>query len=68
VQGHQGEYFDYFFRAISADPSKITAEARALYTVDHALVPNAGHFTQEEAPQDTWRLAETTRALEPRAR
>jgi pimeloyl-ACP methyl ester carboxylesterase len=24
--------------------------------VDHALVPNAGHFTQEEAPQDTWRL------------
>jgi pimeloyl-ACP methyl ester carboxylesterase len=121
VQGHQGEYFDYFFRAISADPSKITAEARALYTqayatdsaltagfnwyrtfpedasanndassqipvttpllylrgdkeggqisdyvdglrsaglthVHHALVPNAGHFTMEEAPQDTWRL------------
>ena len=24
--------------------------------VDHALVPNAGHFTQEEAPEDTWRL------------
>lgn len=24
--------------------------------VDHALVPNAGHFTQEEAPEHTWRL------------
>jgi pimeloyl-ACP methyl ester carboxylesterase len=22
--------------------------------VDHALVPNAGYFTQEEAPEDTW--------------
>ncbi len=31
VQGHQGEYFDYFYDAISADPSKITGEARALY-------------------------------------
>ena len=31
VQGHQGEYFDYFYGAISADPSKITAEVRALY-------------------------------------
>ena len=121
VQGHQAEYFDYFYDAISADPSKITAEARAVYAqayatggaltagfnwyrtfpqdaaankeansqatmttrllylrgekeggqigdyldglrsagmthVDHALVPNAGHFTQEEAPEDTWRL------------
>jgi pimeloyl-ACP methyl ester carboxylesterase len=121
VQGHQGEYFDYFYDAISADPSKITAEARAVYAqayatnsaltagfnwyrtvpqdaaankeansqapmatrllylrgekegghlvdyldglrsagmthVDHAVVPNAGHFTQEESPEDTWRL------------
>jgi pimeloyl-ACP methyl ester carboxylesterase len=120
VQGHQRQYFDYFYDAISADPSKITADARAVYTqayatdgaltagfnwyrtfpqdaeankelnqlpigtrllylrgdkeggqindyldglrssgitrVDHALVPNAGHFTQEEAPEDTWRL------------
>jgi pimeloyl-ACP methyl ester carboxylesterase len=121
VQGHQGEYFDYFYDAIAADPSKITAEARAVYAqayatdsaltagfnwyrtfpqdaaankeadsqapmatrllylrgekeggrindyldglrsagltrVDHALVPNAGHFTPEEAPEDTWRL------------
>jgi pimeloyl-ACP methyl ester carboxylesterase len=24
--------------------------------VDHAVVPNAGHFTQEESPEDTWRL------------
>jgi len=120
VQGHQGEYFDYFYGAISADPSKITAEVRALYaqaystdsaltagfnwyrtfpvdaeankkatnqaavatrvlylrgekeggdlddylgglraaglSVGAVLVPNAGHFTQEEAPEDTWRL------------
>lgn len=119
VQGHQGEYFAYFYDAISADPSKVTPEARAAYAeayatdsaltagfnwyrtfpldaaankeansqaamrllylrgekeggqmsdyldglrsagmthVDHALVPNAGHFTQEEAPEDTWRL------------
>ena len=121
VQGHQAEYFDYFYEAISANPSKISAEARAAYAeayatdsalaagfnwyrtfpqdaaankkvnnqapiptrllylrgekeggqisdyvdglrsagmthVDQALVPNAGHFTQEEAPEDTWRL------------
>jgi pimeloyl-ACP methyl ester carboxylesterase len=24
--------------------------------VDHGLVPDAGHFTQEEAPEQTWRL------------
>jgi pimeloyl-ACP methyl ester carboxylesterase len=121
VQGHQSEYFEYFYGAISADPSKITPEARAVYAqayatgsaltagfnwyrtfphdaaanneassrasvttpllylrgdkeggqisdyldglrsagltqVGHALVPNAGHFTQEEAPEDTWAL------------
>jgi pimeloyl-ACP methyl ester carboxylesterase len=121
VQGHQREYFDYFYDAISADPSKITAEDRAIYAqaystdtaltagfdwyrrfpedaransedtsqaptttrllylrgehegghleeyagglrsgglarVESALVPNAGHFTQEEAPDATWRL------------
>jgi pimeloyl-ACP methyl ester carboxylesterase len=121
VQGHQGEYFDYFYDAISADPSKITPEVRAVYAgayatdsaltagfnwyrtfpqdaaanrepnnqasmatpllylrgeregghisdyvdglrsagithIDHALVPNAGHFTQEEAPENTWQL------------
>lgn len=121
VQGHQREYFDYFYDAISAEPSKITAEARAVYAqayatdsalaagfnwyrafprdaaankeaesrapmatpllylrgekeggkveeyldgfqaagfahLDHALVPNAGHFPQEEAPENTWRL------------
>jgi pimeloyl-ACP methyl ester carboxylesterase len=124
VQGHQSEYFDYFYDAISADPSKITADARAVYAeayatdsaltagfnwdrtfphdaaankepgnqlpvetrllylrgekeggqindyldglrssgirhVEYALVPNAGHFTQEEAPEETWeRIAE----------
>ena len=124
LRGHQGEYFEYFeylYDAISADPSKNTAEARAVHAqayatdstliaginwyrtfpqdaaankeadsqapmatrllylrgekeggqindyldgvrsagmtrVDHAPVPNAGHSTQEEAPEDTWRL------------
>jgi pimeloyl-ACP methyl ester carboxylesterase len=31
VQGHQGEYFDYFYNALSADPGSITAEARSAY-------------------------------------
>jgi pimeloyl-ACP methyl ester carboxylesterase len=121
VQGRQREYFDYFYDVLSADPDKITAQARADYVqayatdsaltagfnwyrtfakdavenreaagrqgvrtpvlylrgeqesgqigayvegfraaglvrVDHGLVPAAGHFTQEEAPDDTWRL------------
>jgi pimeloyl-ACP methyl ester carboxylesterase len=119
VQGHQSEYFDYFYRAISADPAKITPEARAAYAkaystnaaltagfnwyrafpqdaadnrephhptttpllylrgdheggdinsyvtglkdagvthVEQGIVPESGHFTQEEAPEETWRL------------
>ena len=120
VTGRQAEYFGYFYDIISANPAKITAEARAGYVeayatdtaltagfnwyrafpldaeqnrqlsatpvtthllylrgeheggdigayvtgfreagctrVDHAVVPGAGHFTQEEAPEDTWRL------------
>jgi len=121
VRGHQGKYFDYFYDTISAAPSKITPEVRAVHAqayatdsaltagfnwyrtfpqdaavnmeagsqaplatpllylrgereggqindylegfrsagmthVDHALVPNAGHFTQEEAPEDTWQV------------
>ncbi len=24
--------------------------------IDHGVIPNAGHFTQEEAPEETWRL------------
>jgi pimeloyl-ACP methyl ester carboxylesterase len=30
--------------------------AAGLTQVEPAVVPNAGHFTQEEAPEDTWRL------------
>ncbi len=122
VQGRQEDYFGYFYDALSADPSKITADARraqeAAYASDSALtasfnwyrafprdvedsqrasagppvstpllylrgererggdigpyvqglrdagvtnvqsalVPGAGHFTQEEAPAETWRL------------
>jgi len=36
VQGHQSEYFEYFYGAISADPSKITPEARAVYAQAYA--------------------------------
>jgi pimeloyl-ACP methyl ester carboxylesterase len=122
VQGRQREYFDYFYAALSADPAKITEEARRAYAaayasdsaltagfswfrafsrdaaanlrasegahvttpvlylrgekerggdisgysgglrgaglthLEQAVVPDAGHFTQEEAPQETWRL------------
>lgn len=31
VQGHQGEYFDFFYDALAADPRSITAEARDAY-------------------------------------
>jgi pimeloyl-ACP methyl ester carboxylesterase len=120
VQGHQAEYFDYFFSAISADAAKITPESREAYVqayasdtaltagfdwyrafprdaaenrqtagqqvttpvlyirgehetgnidayvaglrgagvvgIQQGVVPGAGHFTQEEAPEETWRL------------
>jgi pimeloyl-ACP methyl ester carboxylesterase len=118
VQGRQREYFDFFYDVLSADPAKITPEARASYVrayssdaaltagfswyrafaqdaaanrqdsqevatpvlylrgekeggqiadyldgfraagltrLSHGLVPGAGHFTQEEAPAETWR-------------
>lgn len=119
VKHRQADYFDFFYNAISADPAKITAEARAAYVeayssdealtagfnwyrafrqdavdnqkrqqecstpllylrgdhesgeiddyvtglkdagltqVAHGIVPDAGHFTQEEAPEPTWGL------------
>lgn len=122
VQGHQAEYFAYFYDVLSADPAAITSQARAAYvaayrtddaltaafswfrafsedaehnlrtaegpvastpllylrgekersgsidtyvrglrgagvsTVEQALVPGAGHFPQEEAPEQTWEL------------
>jgi pimeloyl-ACP methyl ester carboxylesterase len=121
VQGRQAEYFDFFYDVLSADPSRITSQARAEYVsaygsdaaltagfdfyrafaqdardnaafaqaaavdtpllyvrgdreggdiasyaagfrdagvkqVTTALVPDAGHFTPEEAPADIWRL------------
>jgi pimeloyl-ACP methyl ester carboxylesterase len=36
VRGHEAEYFDYFFHAISADATKITSEARAAYAHAYA--------------------------------
>ena len=119
VQGHQREYFDFFYDVLSADPAAITPAARDRYagayasdaalaagfrwyrafardaadnghatgevttpllylrgeketgqiadyvdglraagltSLSHGLVPGAGHFTQEEAPDATWRL------------
>jgi pimeloyl-ACP methyl ester carboxylesterase len=122
VQGRQADYFGYFYDALSADPPKITQDARHSYQaayasdsaltasfnwyrafpqdvedsqrasegppvstpllylrgererggsigpyvqglrdagvthVESALVPGAGHFTQVEAPAETWRL------------
>jgi len=121
VRGREREYFDYFFDALSPDPSTITPAARAGYvqaysrdtalaagfnwyrtltrdaqdnreasrhgtvdtpvlylrggedtgsiedyvrgfaaaglrTVQPGLVPGAGHFAQEDAPQEVWRL------------
>ena len=54
VQGRQGEYFDYFYDAISADPTKITGEARAAYAqayaTDSALT--AGFNWYRTFPQD----------------
>jgi pimeloyl-ACP methyl ester carboxylesterase len=129
VQGRQEDYFGYFYDALSADPSKITADVRRAHqaayasdsaltasfnwyrafprdvedsqrasagppvstpllylrgerergggigpyvqglrdagvtNVQSALVPGAGHFTQEEAPAETWRLMARFAAL-----
>jgi pimeloyl-ACP methyl ester carboxylesterase len=122
VQGRQDDYFDFFYNELSADPQKITTEARAAYvkayssdsaltagfnwyrtfqkdadenkrasdlkktlatpilymrgdhesgsiddyiqgmraagatSIEQSMVKNSGHFTQEEAPEETWRL------------
>src|ERR1022692_3352085 len=36
VQGRQEEYFDYFYTVLSADPAKITSEARRAYVAAYA--------------------------------
>jgi pimeloyl-ACP methyl ester carboxylesterase len=33
--------------------------------VEQALVPDAGHFTQEEAPEQTWQVIARFAGLEP---
>jgi pimeloyl-ACP methyl ester carboxylesterase len=122
VDGRQGEYFAYFYEALSFDATKITPEARlaaaqaygtraaltagfnwyrtfptdaaaneedredrptpvlylrgdheggeiadyvrglrsgGLTSVEHALVPNAGHFAPQEAPDHSWEMIHT---------
>jgi len=48
------EYFDYFYDAISADPSKITAEARAVYRAGlrHRACPDRWIQLYRTFPQD----------------
>jgi pimeloyl-ACP methyl ester carboxylesterase len=130
VQGHQEEYFGYFYDVLSHDQRRISDEARAAYAkayaadsaltagfnwyrtlyqdaadnrqaaagptastpllylrgqresgnidtyvgglraagvphVEQALVPDAGHFTQEEAPEQTWHAIARFAGLEP---
>jgi pimeloyl-ACP methyl ester carboxylesterase len=36
VSGHQGPYFDYFFDVLTADPARITPQARATYAQAYA--------------------------------
>jgi pimeloyl-ACP methyl ester carboxylesterase len=129
VQGHQEEYFGYFYDMLSHDKRRISAEARAAYAkayatdsaltagfnwyrtlyqdaadnrqaaagspattpllylrgehesgnidtyvqglraagvthVEQAVVPDAGHFTQEENPEQTWQLIARFAGLE----
>jgi pimeloyl-ACP methyl ester carboxylesterase len=129
VQGHQEEYFGYFYDVLSHDKRRISAEARAAYAkayatdsaltagfnwyrtlyqdaadnrqaaagspattpvlylrgehesgnidtyvqglraagvthVEQAVVPDAGHFTQEENPEQTWQLIARFAGLE----
>ena len=122
VQGHQSDYFGYFYDAFSANPAAITPHARAAYAdaytsdtalsagfnwyrtfpldaehnqrhttplgtptlimlsdrmrpltaafeegfrgagltdVRHAVIPDTGHFLQEENPTATWQLITT---------
>src|SRR5207247_567953 len=63
VQGHQADYFDYFYQAISAHPERITPEQRAAhaaaYATDEQLT--AGFEWYRAVTQD----AEDNRAGDP---
>jgi pimeloyl-ACP methyl ester carboxylesterase len=37
--------------------------AAGLTSLSHGLVPGAGHFTQEEAPDATWQLIAASAGL-----
>jgi pimeloyl-ACP methyl ester carboxylesterase len=54
VQGHQAEYFNYFYDVLSVDPTRISAESRAghvaAYSTDATLT--AGFDLYRAFPQD----------------
>jgi hypothetical protein len=63
VQRRQGEYFDYFYNLLSADPSKITSDARQAYVAAYGTDPalSAGFDWYRAFPLD---IADNQRASE----
>jgi pimeloyl-ACP methyl ester carboxylesterase len=66
VQGHQREYFDYFYDLLSPDPSAITEQARAEYAAAYATESalSAGFNWYRAFPRDTHHNARNARAAD----
>ncbi|WP_131735670.1 alpha/beta fold hydrolase [Actinomadura roseirufa] len=54
VQGHQAEYFDYFYRVLSVDPERISSRSRAAHAAAYgsATALAAGFDLYRAFPQD----------------